>query len=138
MYYDPTVDCHTQEFTMIAAVAGCVLAIFIVFPTILHHNDENVYCGSDFPLLHFGFCMTYNSTTGATGYGACPYIACYNTTHIAGDFYIQLLSNVSSLVENLIIYASQKSKRKLCVCDLKNISLCTCVQHVYHSLCSNL
>ena len=34
-YYDPTVDCHTQEFTIVAAVAGCVLVIFIACPTFL-------------------------------------------------------------------------------------------------------
>ena len=64
-----------------------------------HHYDANVYCGPDFSLLRFGFCMTYNNKTGVTEYGACPYIARYNTTHIAGDFYIQLPSNVSSLNE---------------------------------------
>ena len=63
-----------------------------------HHDASKVTCGPDFPLLHFGFCMTYNNTTGATEFGACPYIAQYNTTtYVAGDFYIQLPSNVSSL-----------------------------------------
>ena len=36
-------------------------------------------CGSDFPLLHFGLCMTYDNATGATEYGPCPDIANYNT-----------------------------------------------------------
>ena len=52
---------------------------------------------SDAPLLHFGNCMTYNSTTKMTEYGPCPYIANYNTTSVDHDFYIQLPSNVSSL-----------------------------------------
>ena len=59
-----------------------------------------VKCGSDFPLLHLGFCMTYNSSTETTEFGPCPYIAHYNTT-ISVDhvFYIQLPSNASSLNE---------------------------------------
>ena len=65
-----------------------------------HQDGVNVYCGQDFSLLRFGYCMTYNSTTGVTEYGACPYIANYNTTTIVlGFFYIQLPSNVSSLNE---------------------------------------
>ena len=28
--------------------------------------DEAIVCGSDFPLLHLGFCMTYNSSSGTT------------------------------------------------------------------------
>ena len=35
LYYDPSVDCHSQEFTILAALAVCVLVIFIVCPTIL-------------------------------------------------------------------------------------------------------
>ena len=59
-----------------------------------------VKCGPDFPLLHFGYCMTYNSATETTEFGPCPYIAQYNTT-ISVDhiFYIQLPSNVSLLNE---------------------------------------
>ena len=59
-----------------------------------------VKCGSDFPLLHLGFCMTYNSSTETTEFGPCPYIAHYNTT-ISVDhvFYIRLPSNASSLNE---------------------------------------
>ena len=64
-----------------------------------HEYDTKVYCGPNFTLLHFSFCMTYNSTTGATEFGACPYIAHYNTTRFHGVFYIQLPSNVSSLNE---------------------------------------
>ena len=64
-----------------------------------HHDGAKVTCGPDFPLLCFGSCMTYNNKTGATKHGACPYIARYNTTHIDGNFYIQLPSNVSSLNE---------------------------------------
>ena len=42
--------------------------------------------------------MTYNKT-GATKFGACPYIAHYNTTHVDGFFKIQLPSYVSLLNE---------------------------------------
>ena len=57
--------------------------------------------GPDFLLLHVGYCMTYNNTTGATEHGACPYIGHYNTTHVDDIFYIQLPSNVSLLNENM-------------------------------------
>ena len=53
----------------------------------------------DFPLLHFGFCMTYNSTNETTEYGPCPYVGDYNTTPVDNVFYIQLPSNASSLNE---------------------------------------
>ena len=61
-------------------------------------TEAQVYCGQDFPLLHFGYCMTYNNTTGATEYGPCPYTGHYSNL---GDhsFYIQLPSNVSLLNE---------------------------------------
>ena len=65
-----------------------------------HQYVRKVMCGSDFPFLQFGFCMTYNSTTGAIEFGACPYIAHYNTTtHVDDLFYTRLPSNVSSLNE---------------------------------------
>ena len=65
-----------------------------------HWHYPQVMCGPDFPFLRFGFCMTYNNRTGATEYGACPYIAHYNTTTILGDvFFIQMPSNVSLLNE---------------------------------------
>ena len=35
LYYDSTVECHTQEYYMFSAIAYCVLVIFIVCPTIL-------------------------------------------------------------------------------------------------------
>ena len=54
-----------------------------------HHDGAKVYCRQDFVLLHFGFCMTYSSKTGATEFGACPYIAHYNSTHFGGIFFIQ-------------------------------------------------
>ena len=42
--------------------------------------------------------MTYNNTSGVIEYGACPYIAHYNTTTTFGDvFSIQLPVNVSLL-----------------------------------------
>ena len=63
-----------------------------------HQENAKVYCGPDFPLLHFGFCMTYSNTTGFTAYGACPYIAHYS--NIVDHFFcIQLPSNVSLLNE---------------------------------------
>ena len=65
-----------------------------------HSSYTEVTCGTDFPLLHLGYCMTYNSTTGITEYGPCPYIAHYNiTTSFDRVFYIQLPSNVSLLNE---------------------------------------
>ena len=62
---------------------------------------EAVKCGSDFPLLRFGYCMTYNnSTSKTTEYGPCPCIAQYNnTTNVERVWYIQLPSNVSLLNE---------------------------------------
>ena len=60
---------------------------------------SKVHCGSNFPLLRFGACMTYNSTTGATEFGPCPYIAHYNYTIVNGLSYIQLPSNASLLNE---------------------------------------
>ena len=35
LYYDSTVECHTQEFAIFSAIAVCVLVIFIICPTIL-------------------------------------------------------------------------------------------------------
>ena len=64
-------------------------------------HGPKVNCGPNFPLVHFGDCMTYNSTTGVTEYGPCPYIGHYNTTRYAGFFNIQLLSNVSLLNESM-------------------------------------
>ena len=60
-----------------------------------HPEGSKVSCDPDFALLHFGFCMTYNNETGATEYGACPYIAHYNTTSLEGMPRIQLPSNAS-------------------------------------------
>ena len=64
-----------------------------------HHYTSKVNCGPDFVLLHFGFCMTYSNTTGATEFGACPYTVHCNTTHFNGILFIQMPSNVSSLNE---------------------------------------
>ena len=66
-----------------------------------HHtySDAIFYRGPDYLNLHFGYCMTYNDTTGATAYGACPYIAHYSNTTVRYSFYIQLPSNVSLLNE---------------------------------------
>ena len=63
-----------------------------------HHSYAGVKCSSDFLLLHFGYCMTYNTTTDATEYGPCPYITHYNNTTVVDHvFYIQLPSNASLL-----------------------------------------
>ena len=35
LYYDSTIECHTREYTIFAAIAGCVFVIFIICPTIL-------------------------------------------------------------------------------------------------------
>ena len=61
--------------------------------------SSEVMCGPDSLLLRFGYCITYNNTTGTTEHGECPYIGHYNTTDIEGIFYIQLPSNVSLLNE---------------------------------------
>ena len=41
-----------------------------------HHQytDAKFYCSPDYLNLHFGYCMTYNDTSGVTAYGPCPYI----------------------------------------------------------------
>ena len=62
-----------------------------------HSIYPDVRCGSDYPLLHLGNCMTYNSETKVTAVGPCPYIAHYNTTSVDYVFYIQLTNNVSLL-----------------------------------------
>ena len=35
LYYDSTIECHTQEYTIFSALASCVLVTFIICPTIL-------------------------------------------------------------------------------------------------------
>ena len=35
LYYDATVECSTQEYSIFVSVAVCVLVIFILFPTVL-------------------------------------------------------------------------------------------------------
>ena len=64
-----------------------------------YQYGAEVICHPDFLLLRFGYCITYNNTTGTTEYGTCPFIGHYNTTYGAGIFYIQLPSNVSLLNE---------------------------------------
>ena len=65
-----------------------------------YHYTSKVNCGPDFTLLYFGYCMTYNNTTGSTEFGACPYIGHYNKTTYVDDLTcIQLPSNVSLLNE---------------------------------------
>ena len=64
-----------------------------------HRSYPAVKCGSDSPLLQFGFCMTYDNSTETTEYGPCPYIAHYNTTSVDYVFYLHLPSNVSLVNE---------------------------------------
>ena len=64
-----------------------------------HDSGTAVKCSSEFPLLYFGYCMTYNTSTETTEFGPCPYITHYNTTIVDDVIHIQLLSNVSSLNE---------------------------------------
>ena len=66
-----------------------------------HHANGAIVCDSDFPLLHFAFCMTYNSANETTEYGPCPYIGQYNsnTASFSGVRYLQLPSNASLLNE---------------------------------------
>ena len=35
LYYDPTVECHAVEYFIFTAIAGCILVVFIVCPTII-------------------------------------------------------------------------------------------------------
>ena len=35
LYYDPTVECYTQEHAIFAALAGCVLVVFVLLPIVL-------------------------------------------------------------------------------------------------------
>ena len=59
-----------------------------------------IKCGSEYPLLHFGFCMTYNSSSETTECGPCPYVAHYiNITFVENILYLQLPNNVSLLNE---------------------------------------
>ena len=69
-----------------ASISGCSC----------HTYEAKVTCRQDFSLLQFGYCMTYNNTTGVSVYGACPYIGHYNITAVS-YFQIQLPSNVSLL-----------------------------------------
>ena len=65
-----------------------------------YYTSTKIKCASDFPLLPFGNCMTYNSTSKTIEYGICPYIAHYNNITIVDEvLYIQLPSNVSLLNE---------------------------------------
>ena len=35
LYYDATVECHSRQYFIFAAIAGCVLLLFIILPTVL-------------------------------------------------------------------------------------------------------
>ena len=35
LYYDPTIECHAVEYYAFAAMAGCLLVVFIICPTII-------------------------------------------------------------------------------------------------------
>ena len=45
MYYDSTVECHTPEYSVFAAIAGFVLITFIIFPTVLLVLHKSVVYG---------------------------------------------------------------------------------------------
>ena len=88
-----------RKFYIMKAVCCFLLILLFRFPE-QTPAQQDVYYGSDYVLVRFGYCITYNNTTGATLYGTCPYIAHYNATTLVGYFfYIQLPSNVSLLNE---------------------------------------
>ena len=63
-----------------------------------------IKCGSEYPLLHFGFCMTYNSSSETTECGPCPYVGHYlNITVVEIIFYLQMPSNVSLVNEFMCV-----------------------------------
>ena len=79
-------------------------------PKFISHNGSRTVLGclcyktysvtECFPLMKFGYCMTYNSTIEAVEYGACPYITHYNRTYYWDPaVYIWLPENTSSLNE---------------------------------------
>ena len=57
------------------------------------YGDE-VKCSPEQTLLHFGYCMTYDSAIETTEYAKCPYAAEYPTVDL---LYIRLPQNVSLL-----------------------------------------
>ena len=54
-----------------------------------------------FPLMYFGYCVTYNNAIEAEEYGPCPYITRYDRTYHTGQrvFYVWLPENMSMLNE---------------------------------------
>ena len=79
-------------------------------PKFISHNGSRTVLGclcygiysvtECFPLMEFGYCMTYNSRIEALEYGACPYITRYNRTYYLDPaVYIWLPENISSLNE---------------------------------------
>ena len=50
LYYDTTLECHTQEFIMVAAIASCVLIIFPKILLIVHPTRLFRKC-----ISYFGF-----------------------------------------------------------------------------------
>ena len=61
-----------------------------------HYAHREVVCGSTSTLLYIGYCMTYDSISGLSALGKCPYIAKYT---ISDNVYIQLPDNVLNLNE---------------------------------------
>ena len=78
---------------------NCFFLLILLFSFTEQTTAEQDVCLTGCSLLRFGYCMTYNNTTGATEFGPCPYIGRYNTVCVDHDFYIQLASNVSLLNE---------------------------------------
>ena len=70
----------------------------------VNSSSTTCYCNNSltgvkcFPILHFGNCMTYNSSTAIGEIGHCPYVTSYTSTAIIDDrnFYI-LPDNISLL-----------------------------------------
>ena len=53
LYYDPTVECNTQEYIIFAAaIAGCVLVIFIISPTGILYTPQD--CSGSVSHVVFG------------------------------------------------------------------------------------
>ena len=107
---------------MKAVLSSCLLVLLFTFTeqtTVQHQVCPRFYSDNDepgpgfgclcyktysvkecFPLMKFGYCMTYNSTIEAVEYGACPYLTHYNRTYYWDPaVYIWLPENMSSLNE---------------------------------------
>ena len=64
LYYDPTVECHTQEYTIFSSIAYCGLIIFIICPTILQPTRPLRRCVSHCEFQRSMFCTFVESFQG--------------------------------------------------------------------------